>query len=76
MRFDGIERGPIPVDEAIPSLSADRGRSRGGAREGNERPMVEDRAAMKWPKSWSPDGQVLLFDQFDRETKPDVWASR
>jgi Tol biopolymer transport system component len=36
--------------------------------------MIEDRAAIKSPASWSPDGQVFLFDQFDRETNSDVWV--
>jgi Tol biopolymer transport system component len=41
---------------------------------GDVRALVEDRTAQKWPKSWSPDGRVLLFEQFDRETNNDLWA--
>jgi serine/threonine-protein kinase len=41
---------------------------------GVERLMVEDRVAQIWSTSWSPDGQVLLFARFDRETKLDLWV--
>jgi Tol biopolymer transport system component len=40
---------------------------------GAVQPLVEDRRAQKWPRSWSPDGKVLLFDQLDRESGVDLW---
>ncbi len=41
---------------------------------GEVRPLIEDRRAQKWPSSWSHDGKVLLFDQFDPETEQDIWT--
>ena len=42
---------------------------------GEARLLVADERAQKWPRSWSPDGQTLLFDQRDPDSGvTGVWS--
>jgi serine/threonine protein kinase/Tol biopolymer transport system component len=41
---------------------------------GPETLLIEDRRAVKWPSSWSPDGKTLFFHQIDPETLGDLWV--
>jgi serine/threonine-protein kinase len=66
-----------PTGDGVTFVSLQGGRfslrSRRANGLGEVRPLLEDRDVLTWPRSWSPDGETLLFEQFDRETHYDVW---
>jgi Tol biopolymer transport system component len=75
----GQDRFPIwgPGDDSLTYISTNPAGSSLSSRRadglGPVEPLLEEGKAIKWPESWSPMGERLLYSQLDPETGRDLW---